>query len=189
VIGMVTTAPCRLFGIPGGELTTGAPADLTVFDCHVEPTEYDDPAGHRVTGPGRLTPRMAVKRGVVHAADPGAVLASENIRARPVLDPAPSGVGDEDVAAVLARLATCLPHLPLDGEVVHQTILHLGREAGTSPARATRAVRRAFIERDNGNQAGWLVVEECGRIGRSAVVEPRTAAAALPALHATGTAS
>jgi hypothetical protein len=184
VIRMVTAAPCELYGIPGGALVAGAPADLTVFDVHAEPIEYDDPAGHRVTGPGRFEVRTTVKRGVVHDADVGAVLAPDNIRARPVREPLRAA--DADAATVLDGLARALPHLPLDGEVVHLTMLHLAREAGVSPARAARVVRRVFIERDNGNQAGWLVVEQCVRDGRRAVVERLAAAAMVSGLQPAG---
>lgn len=70
LLATMTTAPARLFGLPGGTLATGAPADLVIFDEHA-PWRID---GDQFQGPGN-TPfdglpvsgrvRMTIKGGDV----------------------------------------------------------------------------------------------------------------------------
>jgi dihydroorotase len=61
-VQLLSTNPARILGIPGGTLSTGSPADITIFadrDWVVEPAEFQS-KGKRTPFAGRTLPRRAI---------------------------------------------------------------------------------------------------------------------------------
>lgn len=187
VVAMVTEAPARHFGLGGGTLAAGAPADLAVFEASDGPVTFTDTSGNEFEGPGELRVRATVKAGRVIAADHDAVLSPRNLRFRLLEPPGAPSADDHDAAEVLDALAAALPLLPVDGEVVQAVLAHHAGRRSLGAHAAARAVRRAFADRNTGNQAGWLVAEECARAGQQAVADRLAAAAAALRAGANGT--
>lgn len=165
LVAMVTAGPASAFGLPGGTLAPGAPADVTVF-------AVDEKGGRRT-----FRPRTTLKAGRPIAIDLDAVLAEGNLRFRVLAPPGAPRARDEAAASLLDRLARCVPHLPADGEVIQQVVAHLAGEAALDPGRAAETVRRAFADRAGGNQVGWLLAEAMERSGAAAVADRLAVAA------------
>ncbi len=175
LVRSVTLAPARTYGLPGGHLSPGAPADLTLFD--VDPSATGDGDGDGEAE--RFTVRTTVRMGEVIAPDPGAAAASRNIRFRILDAPAEPMVRDVGVARLLDRLADCLDDVPADGEVLQAIVVHLAAQEVQPLDVASTAVRRAFADRTSGNPPGWLLAELRGQRGTSWVVDRLRAAAVL----------
>ena len=173
LIEMVTDAPARVYGLPGGRLTPGAPADLTIVD--IDPTASSDLRGTAVGE--RFTVRATVRRGEVVLPEPDAAAAPANIRFR-VLDAPPTVLRRDAAAArLLDRLADCLEDVPADGEVLQAIVAHLALQEQLAVDTAATTVRRAFADRASGNPPGWLLAELRVERGTSWVVDRLRAAA------------
>jgi dihydroorotase len=169
LIEMVTIAPARVYGLPGGQLTPGAPADLTVVDVDPTATEGGDAE--------RFTVRATLRRGEVVLPEPGAAAAPANIRFR-VLDTTPAEPQRDAAAArLLDRLADCLDDVPADGEVLQAIVAHLAAQEQLAVDVAATTVRRAFADRSSGNPPGWLLAELRVDRGTAWVVDRLRAAA------------
>ncbi|CAN5419874.1 hypothetical protein BH10ACT3_BH10ACT3_03480 [soil metagenome] len=184
LVDMVTAAPARVFGLPGGDLSPGRPADLTVFDIGAEPSQFVDGDGETYVGPGALSVVATVRAGRLIGAQPTAVLAGNNIRFH-VLDapgsPRPRWddivAVEPDATALLERLARCQADVPADGEVLQLVVMHLADELALPIDVASTVVRRVFADRDSGNPPGWLLAEQRERRGTEWVVQRINASA------------
>jgi len=169
LVRSITTAPASVYGLPGGHLSPGAPADVTVFDVDPAPAADGE----------RFTVRATVRRGEIVLPEPGAAAATANIRFRVLDAPAPPLHRDAGTARLLDRLADCLEDLPADGEVLQAVVAHLATEELVPVDRAATAVRRAFADRISGNPPGWLLAELRTARGTRWVVERLRAAAVV----------
>jgi dihydroorotase len=169
LVRSITAAPAGVYGLPGGHLSPGAPADLTVFDVDPAPGEHGE----------RFTVRATVRLGEVVEPVPDAAAASGNIRFRVLDSPARPLARDAGTARLLDRLADCLEDLPADGEVIQAVVVHLATEEQQPIDAAATAVRRAFADRISGNPPGWLLAELRTARGTPWVVERLRAAAVV----------
>ena len=170
LIEMVTRAPAAVYGLPGGRLTPGAPADLTVVDIDADADADAE----------RFTVRATVRRGDVVLPEPDAAAAPANIRFRVLETPSTAQLRDAAAARLLDRLADCLEDVPADGEVLQAIVAHLAIQEQLAVDAAATTVRRAFADRSSGNPPGWLLAELRVERGTAWVVDRlRVAAVAV----------
>lgn len=164
IVPMVTSRPAAMFGLDElglGTLAVGTPADVTVLDVEEGEFEYTDLTRKSRVGPLRFEVVTTVKAGRVVPPRPEAPHEAANRRYQLVDDPdtLASNVLQES-KDLLTRVATLLETVAeWDPEALHRAVHAVISESGFSLVEGLRCVYASLMERSDGPQLGWWLVE------------------------------